>query len=84
MPAAKGSTRTPLGPMLLTVPKSKTTPVPSLAWDVGGITMKYRIIMKKLLFPHHLTNLEDTSLAKQVLTVQDKHKCKEYFSYQTF
>ena len=42
--------------------------------------------MKKLLFIYHLTNLEDKSLAKQVLAVQDKHnlpglfsECNDYF-----
>ena len=34
--------------MLLAVPK--TTSVASLAWDMGGLKMKYRIILKKLLF----------------------------------
>ena len=48
--------------MLLAVPR--TTPVPSLAWDLGGVKMKFRIITKKLLFVHHLTNLGDQSLAK--------------------
>ena len=57
--------------MLLSVPRS--TPVASLAWDLGGVKMKYRIIMKKLLFLHHLVGLDDQSLAKQVLSVQDHH-----------
>ena len=42
--------------------------------------------MKKLLFIHHLTSLEDETLAKEVLTVQDHHdlpglvsECKGYF-----
>ena len=70
--------------MLLSVPKS--TPVPSLAWDLGGVKMKFRIILKKLLFIHHLASLEDETLAKHVLTVQDHHdlpglvsECKGYF-----
>ena len=70
--------------MLLAVPR--TTPVPSLAWDLGGVKMKFRIIAKKLLFVHHLTNLGDQSLAKEVLTLQDHHnlpglvsECKDYF-----
>ena len=48
--------------------------------------MKFRIILKKLLFIHHLASLEDETLAKQVLTVQDHHdlpgmvsECKGYF-----
>ena len=69
--------------MLLAVPK--TTPVASLAWDMGGMKMKYRIILKKLLFLHHLKSLDDSTLANQVLQVQDIHElpglvseCKEY------
>ena len=69
--------------MLLAVPK--TTPEPSLAWDLGGMKMKFRIIMKKLLFIHHLVSLESSSLAKQVLEKQDMHnlpglvtECKDY------
>ena len=69
--------------MLLAVPK--TTPVASLAWDMGGLKMKYRIILKKLLFLHHLKSLDNSTLAKQVLQVQDIHElpglvseCKEY------
>ena len=54
--------------MLLSVPKS--TPVPSLAWDMGAWKMKYRVIMKKLLFLHHLKRLDDSTLANQVLMVQ--------------
>ena len=48
--------------------------------------MKFRIIAKKLLFVHHLTNLEDQSLAKEVLALHDHHNlpglmagCKDYF-----
>ena len=70
--------------MLLAVPR--TTPVPSLAWDLGGVKMKFRIITKKLHFVHHLTNLGDQSLVKEVLTLQDHHnlpglvsECKDYF-----
>ena len=69
--------------MILAVPK--TTPVPSLAWDMGGLKMKFRIIMKKLLFLHHLNKLDESSLAKQVLQIQDNlnlpglvTECKEY------
>ena len=69
--------------MLLAVPK--TTPIASLAWDMGGIKMKFRIILKKLMFLHHLKSLDDSTLAKQVLIVQDTNllpglvaECKEY------
>ena len=70
--------------MILAVPK--TTPVPSLAWDMGGLKMKFRIMMKKLLFLHHLKLLDENTLAKQVLQIQDNlnlpglvTECKEYF-----
>jgi len=58
--------------MLLAVPK--TTPEPSLVWDLGGLKMKYRIQMKKLLFLHHLKSLDDKALAKQVFTIQNNQK----------
>ena len=54
--------------VLLNVPK--TCPLPALCWELGGIQMKYRVIMKKLLFLWHLNNLEEGSLAKEVLQVQ--------------
>ena len=49
--------------VLLNVPK--TCPLPALCWELGGIQMKYRVIMKKLLFLWHLNNLEEGSLAKK-------------------
>ena len=57
---------------LLRTPKS--TPPPALVWDMGGISMKLRIIKNKLMFIHHIINLENTSLAKQIQNVQ-----KQYF-----
>ena len=41
-------------------------PKPALYWDTGIIMMKYRILKNKLLFLHHLENLSDDSLAKEV------------------
>ena len=68
------------------MPKNTPVAVPSLAWVLGGVKRKFRIILKKLLFIHHLASLEDETLAKQVLTVQDHHdlpgmvsECKGYF-----
>ena len=69
--------------VLLNVPK--TCPLPALCWELGGIQMKYRVIMKKLLFLWHLNNLEEGSLAKEVLQVQKTQnlpglvqECKDY------
>ena len=56
---------------LLAVPR--TSPLPSLCWDFGGIQMRFRIIMKKLDFLWHLVNLENDTLAKEILTVQKDH-----------
>ena len=50
-----------------------TTPKPALIWEVAGMKMKYRIMMSKLLFMHHILNLEINSLAKQVQMAQQKH-----------
>ena len=47
---------------LLCVPK--TCPTPSLCWDMGGVQMKFRIMLKKLEFIWHIVNLEDDTLAK--------------------
>ena len=54
--------------VLLNVPR--TCPLPALCWDLGGIQMRYRIVMKKLNFIWHLDNLDDSSLAKQIYEVQ--------------
>ena len=47
-------------------------PVPLLLWETGTILMEFRILQKKLLFMHHLTNLPDSSLAKEVFCIQTK------------
>ena len=57
--------------VLLGVPK--TCPIPALCWELGGIQMRYRIAMKKLTFIWHLQNLEEKSLAKEILQVQKVH-----------
>ena len=53
---------------LLSVPR--TCPLPSLCWDMGGLQMKYRVIIKKLEFLWHLVHLEKDTLASEILTVQ--------------
>ena len=69
--------------VLLSVPTG--CPIPIMYWDCHGLTMKLRVVQKKLLFLHHLATLDDDSLAKQVYTVQSKlalpglvQECEEY------
>ena len=57
---------------LLSVPK--TCPLPSLCWDMGGMQMYLRIIMKKLEFIWHLVNMEDGTLAKEIMEIQRDQK----------
>ena len=54
--------------VLLKVPT--VCPIPALYWECGGLSMKNRIIKKKLLFLHHLANLDKNSLAYQIYNVQ--------------
>jgi hypothetical protein len=54
--------------VLLNVPR--TCPIPVLCWELGGIQMRYRVIQAKLIFLWHLDNLEDGTLAKDILEVQ--------------
>ena len=54
--------------VLLNVPR--TCPIPALCWELGGIQMRYRVIQTKLIFLWHLDNLEDGTLAKDILEVQ--------------
>ena len=54
--------------VLLNVPR--TCPIPALCWELGGIQMRYRVIQAKLIFLWHLDNLEDGTLAKDILEVQ--------------
>ena len=55
---------------LLNVPF--TTPKPALIWEVAGVKMKYRIMMSKLLFLHHIVSLDSGSLAKQIQISQQR------------
>ena len=50
----------------------KCCPIPGLYWFTGGIFMKNKIIMKKLMFLHHLIKLKKTSLVSEILEVQKK------------
>ena len=55
---------------LLATPR--TCPIPSLLWETGTISMKNKIIKKKLLFYHHILHLPHDSLAWQIYDVQTK------------
>ena len=58
--------------VLLNVPR--TCPKPALCWEMGGIQMELRVVMKKLNFLWHLANLDEASLAKEIFQVQKEHK----------
>ena len=56
---------------ILNVPH--TTPKASLIWEVGGLKMKYRIMMNKLIFMNHIIHLGENTLAKQIQMAQELH-----------
>ena len=69
--------------VLLSVPVG--CPIPIMYWDCAGLSMTLRIAQKKLLFLHHLSTMEEDSLAKEVLNVQARlafpgllNECEEY------
>ena len=45
---------------------TQRTPKIALRSETGMLSMKLRIWKKKLMFIHHITNLNDTDLAKQI------------------
>ena len=49
---------------------SKGCPIPIFYWDTGILTAENYIIMKKLLFYHHLNSLDEECLAKEIFTIQ--------------
>ena len=52
----------------------KTTPHAALRWDTGTGFLEMKISKRKLLFLHHMINMDDKSLAKEILDVQNsKH-----------
>ena len=51
----------------------RTCPIPALLWEAGGMLMELRIDKKKLLFFHHILNLPDKSLAKDIAETQIKY-----------
>ena len=48
-----------------------STPIPSLLWDVGGLTMENRIKIQKLNFYHHLVSLETEALASKITKIAE-------------
>ena len=56
---------------LLNVPY--TTPKAALIWEVGGVKMKYRIMMQKLIFMNHILHLGENALAKQIQAAQQSN-----------
>ena len=48
----------------------RTTPKPGLYWFTGGMLLSNIIMVKKLLFLHHLIHLPEHSLALEVLEIQ--------------
>ena len=66
---------------------SKGCPIPAYYWDTGSLTAENFIIQKKLLFYFHLSNLEEDSLAKEILNIQKEKElpglaleCKQYLT----
>ena len=62
-------------------------PTPSLYWETGTVGMKWRIIRSKLIFYHHLLTLPETSLANEVLKIQESFElpglvseCKDFMT----
>ena len=43
-----------------------TTPKAALILEVGGMKIKYKIIINNLLFLNHIVNLDHGTLAKQI------------------
>ena len=48
----------------------RTTPHAALRWDTATISIEMQIAKRKMLFLHHLINLDENSLAKEIFDVQ--------------
>ena len=55
---------------LLATPTS--TPIPSLCWETGTLTMENIILKSKVMLYHHLINLDRDTLAKQIASIQSE------------
>ena len=57
--------------VLLQVPMG--CPIPMMYWDCAGLSMKNRILQKKLMFLlHHVANLDKESIANQIYCTQKR------------
>ena len=56
---------------LLKMPRS--TPSPLLNWDVHLLTMENQILAKKLNLAHHISTLDEGSLANEIFVTQKKY-----------
>ena len=56
---------------------TKGTMIPSMYFETGTLLMRNPILMSKLLFLHHLANLSDDSLSKELNHL--KSKSENYF-----
>ena len=48
-----------------------STPSPALLWETGGLTMRNRININKVMFYHHLMSLDESAVASRVAIVAD-------------
>ena len=51
-----------------------TNPKAALIWEVGGMKMKFRIMMNKIIFMNHILNLDKDTLARQVQIAQQANE----------
>ena len=63
------------------------TPIANFFWQVGAKKVENMILQKKLCFLHHLSNLEEGSLAKEILEIQARNslggiykECEEFIN----
>ena len=56
---------------------AKGTPLTMYYWDTKSLLIENFLMMKKLLLYHHLENLPQTALAKEVLSLQKEIKSKD-------
>ena len=49
-----------------------STPSPALLWETGGLTMRNRVNLRKMMFFHHLMSLEEDAVASRVARVADR------------
>ena len=49
-------------------------PIAMYYWETATFTMPNRILLRQLLFIHHLETLPENSLASEVLFIQKKYK----------